>query len=68
MRKQILMNVFKIKYNKKTENMPIAEDIWRVIRHTLYLDNGGSIGDWCVAADAPWSVNGMELPRLEKIK
>lgn len=56
------------KYNKKTESMLIAEDIWRVIRHTLYLDNGGLIRDWCVAANVPWSVSGMELPKLEKIK
>lgn len=55
------------KYDRKTEDMLIAEDIWRVIRHTLYLDNGGSINDWCVAADIPRSASGMELPKLEKI-
>lgn len=55
-------------YQMKTDEMMIAEDIWQVIRHKLYLDRGGDPNDWCVDAREPIKMSDEPLPKMERTK
>lgn len=52
----------------QTEEMLIAQDIWQVIRHTLFLDRGGDPNDWCVDAREPLRMSDEELPVMKGVK
>lgn len=52
---------------RKTEDMLVAEDIWRVIRHQLYLDQGRDPHAWCVDADEPFRQSKEPLPEMKKM-
>lgn len=66
--KQLLQTVhplvYKNGYRKQTNEMLIAQDIWQVIRHQLFLDRGGEKIDWCTAAREPMQMSGEELPTI----
>lgn len=51
-----------------SEENCIAQDIWQVIRHQLYLDNGGDPNGWCVDARPPLPVSGEPLPVMRRSK
>lgn len=53
-------------YHMKTDEMMIAEDIWQVIRHKLYLDRGGDPNGWCVDARKPLKISEEPLPKIER--
>ena len=55
-------------YQLKTDEMMIAEDIWQVIRHKLYLDRGGDPNGWCVDAREPMPVTDELLPKMERVE
>lgn len=55
-------------YQLKTEEMMIAEDIWQVIRHKLYLDRGGDPNGWCVDAREPIKMSDEPLPKMERME
>mgnify|MGYP001777387244 FL=1 len=55
-------------YQMKTDEMMIAEDIWQVIRHKLYLDRGGDPNGWCVDAREPIKMSGEPLPKMERME
>ena len=55
-------------YQMKTDKMMIAEDIWQVIRHKLYLDRGEDPNDWCVDAREPIKMSDEPLPKMERTK
>ena len=50
----------------KTEEMMVAEDIWQVIRHQLYLDRAVKNG-WCVDARDPIQISKEPLPEMMKL-
>ena len=52
----------------KTDRMLIAEDIWQVIRHRLYLDRGGRRSDPVVDAREPLRTSEEPLPELSKVE
>ena len=52
-------------YQMKTDEMMIAEDIWQVIRHKLYLDRGGDPNGWSVDAREPIKLSDETLPKME---
>lgn len=52
-------------YQMKTDEMMIAEDIWQVIRHKLYLDRGGDPNGWCVDAREPIKMSDEPFPKME---
>ena len=52
-------------YHMKTDEMMIAEDIWQVIRHKLYLDRGGDPNGWSVDAREPMQISDEPLPKME---
>lgn len=52
----------------QTEEMLIAQDIWQVIRHKLYLDRGGDRNDWCVDAREPLRMSDEELPKMKGVE
>ena len=52
----------------QTDEMLIAQDIWQVIRHKLYLDRGGDPNDWCVDAREPMKMSDEELPVMNGAK
>ena len=54
-------------YHMKTDEMMIAEDIWQVIRHKLYLDRGGDPNGWCVDAREPIKMSDEPFPKMEAI-
>ena len=54
-------------YHMKTDEMMIAEDIWQVIRHKLYLDRGGDPNGWSVDAREPLRISDEPLPKMEVI-
>ena len=49
-----------------SEECCVAHDIWQVIRHQLYLDNGGDPNGWVVDARPPLSVSDEPLPVMKK--
>lgn len=51
----------------QTEEMLIAQDIWQVIRHKLFLDGGGNPSDWSVAAREPMKMSDEELPKMKEV-
>lgn len=53
---------------QQTEEMLIAQDIWQVIRHKLFLDRGGDLNDWCVDAREPMKMSDEELPKMKEVK
>lgn len=55
-------------YQLKTDEMMIAEDIWQVIRHKLYLDRGGDPNGWSVDAREPIKLSDETLPKMERTK
>ena len=55
-------------YQPKTDEMMIAEDIWQVIRHKLYLDRGGDPNGWSVDAREPIKLSVETLPKMERTK
>lgn len=55
-------------YHMKTDEMMIAEDIWQVIRHKLYLDRGGDPNGWCVDAREPIKMSDEPLPKMERVE
>lgn len=54
-------------YQLKTVEMMIAEDIWQVIRHKLYIDRGGDPNGWCVDARKPLKMSDEPLPKMKGI-
>lgn len=52
-------------YQRKTDEMAIAEDIWQVLRHRLYLDRGGDSNGWSVDARKPIKISDEPLPKIE---
>lgn len=52
----------------QTEEMLIAQDIWQVIRHKLFLDRGGDPNDWCVDASEPMKMSDEELPVMKEVR
>ena len=52
-------------YQRKTDEMAIAEDIWQVLRHRLYLDRGGDPNGWNVDARKPIKISDEPLPKIE---
>lgn len=50
----------------KDEDELIAEDIWQVIRHQLYLDSG-STDTWSVDAREAIQFGPEPLPRIERV-
>ena len=52
-------------YQMKTDEMMLAEDIWQVIRHKLYLDRGGDPNGWSVDARKPIKISDEPLPKME---
>lgn len=50
----------------KDEEQLIAEDIWQVIRHQLYLDSG-STDEWRVDAREAIQWGPEPLPRIERV-
>lgn len=52
-------------YQRKTDEMAIAEDIWQVLRHRLYLDRGGDPNGWSVDARKPIKISDEPLPKIE---
>lgn len=52
-------------YQMKTDEMMIAEDIWQVIRHKLYLDRGGDSNGWSVDAREPIKLSDETLPKIK---
>lgn len=55
-------------YQLKTDEMMIAEDIWQVIRHKLYLDRGGDPNGWSVDAREPIKLSVETLPKMERVE
>lgn len=55
-------------YQMKTDEMMIAEDIWQVIRHKLYLDRGGDPNSYVVDARKPVKMSDEPLPKIERIR
>ena len=49
----------------QTIEMRRAQDIWQVIRHTLWGYRSGDKDDWCVDAREPMSMTGEPLPKME---
>ena len=47
------------------QNVLIAEDIWQVIRHQLYLDSAPS-DFYCTAGNDPIQMSSHQLPKLTK--
>ncbi len=54
------------KIPQKDKQQLIAEDIWRVIRHQLYLDSG-STDTWRTDASEPMQFGPEPLPRIDRI-
>ena len=52
----------------KTEEMMIAEDIWQVMRHRMYLDRGGDPNGCGVDAREPIKMSDEPLPKMEVIE
>lgn len=52
-------------YQMKTDEMMIAEDIWQVMRHRMYLDRGGDPNGWSVDAREPIKLSDETLPKME---
>lgn len=52
----------------QTEEMLIAQDIWQVIRHKLFLERGGDPNDSCVDAREPIQVSDEKLPVMKGAK
>lgn len=52
----------------KTEQMLVAEDIWQVIRHRLYLDRGGDPNSFVVDARKPLRMSEDPLPGMKALK
>ena len=52
-------------FNLSDKNL-IAQDIWSVIRHQLYLDRDGDKNDWCVDAREPLPVSCEPMPVMMK--
>lgn len=55
-------------YQRKTDEMAIAEDIWQVLRHRLYLDRGGDPNGWNVDARKPIKMSDEPLPKISEIE
>lgn len=49
--------------NPKSEDQLLAEDIWQVIRHELWMDRPDK-DDWCVDAREPMQVSQEPLPEM----
>lgn len=53
----------------KTQEMLVAEDIWRVIRHFRWeQDDNPDKSVWCVAADEPYQWSNEPLPKIEQVR
>lgn len=50
------------------EKSLIAQDIWQVIRHQLYLDNGGDTNGWSVDARMSLQMSEESLPVIERME
>lgn len=65
---KILMAVGSIVWSsgnvEQNDDSKIAQDIWAVIRHRLYI-NGDVVNPWCVAADPVLQVGPETLPSME---
>lgn len=55
-------------YQLKTVEMMIAEDIWQVIRHKLWIDRNGDKDDWCADSREPMPMTDEPLPKMERAK
>lgn len=47
-----------------SEDVLIAEDIWQVIRHQLFIDNGGDLNSCCVDTRKPLQMSQESLPKM----
>lgn len=48
------------------EDVLIAEDIWQVIRHQLYIDKNKNDNSYCTASRPPLPMSDEELPKISK--
>ena len=55
-------------YQMKTDEMMIAEDIWQVIRHKLWIDRNGDKDDWCADSREPMPMTDEPLPKMERME
>lgn len=49
---------------EQNDDSKIAQDIWAVIRHQLYIDDG-AVNPWCAAADPVLEIGPEPLPNME---
>lgn len=56
------------KFREQTIEMRRAQDIWQVIRHTLWLDRHGDEDSWCVDSRKPMCMTGEPLPKMERME
>jgi hypothetical protein len=56
------------KFRNQTIEMKRAQDIWQVIRHTLWIDRHGDKDDWCVDSREPMPMTDEPLPKMERVK
>ena len=68
-----LMNVvhplqFRGEFREQTIEMLRAQDVWQVIRHTLWLDRHGDKYSWCVDSRKPMCLTGEPLPKMERVE
>lgn len=65
---KILMAVGSIVWSsgnvEQNDDSKIAQDIWAVIRHHLYI-NGDEVNPWCAAADPVFPIGPETLPSME---
>ena len=55
--------------NPKTHEQLIAEDIWQVIRYTLWNENNKpGEDDWCVDSRNPMNLSGEPLPKCRRME
>ena len=65
--KRIMAEIFSCRLYK-TEDMMIAEDIWQVLRHQLYLDDGGNPNGIVTASRKPFQISLEPLPKIQIIE
>lgn len=65
---KILMAVGSIVWSsgnvEQNDDSKIAQDIWAVIRHRLYID-GDEVDPWCTAATPVFQIGPEQLPNVE---
>jgi hypothetical protein len=57
--------ILSLQTQQKTERMLIAEDMWQVIRHEMWVARGVK-DDWCVDSREPMQFSNEPLPKIER--